>query len=272
MSFRNRVIRWMKCEPGAVTRQRMREWFRQPPGRWFQAEERLQLSKILPTLFGYHLLQIGDLYSKGCLNSTRIPHCMVLDFELNEQPPLAERARSGLQGSPESLPIATDCIDVVVLPHELEFSEAPHQVLREVDRILIPEGHVVILGFNPWGPWMLWRMLLGWRGMPPWCGRFISQTRLRDWLELLGFEVVASQHYFYRLPLRQKSIMKRLRFIDFLGRRLWPIFSGGYLVVAKKRVSTLTPIKPRWRPRRSHVVSPELAGNSRSANRNQTQE
>jgi SAM-dependent methyltransferase len=253
-----------------VTRQRMRAWFTRVPGRWFQAEERHQLSKVLPTLFGYHLVQIGDMYCKGCLNSTRIQHCMVVDVELQENPPATERPRSGIRGAAEGLPIATDYIDVVVMPHVLEFSEAPHQVLREVDRILIPEGHVVILGFNPWGPWMLWRLILSWRGKPPWCGRFVSQARARDWLQLLGFDIVSSQYYFYRPPLRQKSIMKRLRFIDILGRRWWPILSGGYLILAKKRVSTLTPIRPRWRPRRSRLLSPEVLGN-RGINRTKSE-
>jgi SAM-dependent methyltransferase len=265
---RKGVIKWMKCEPSAETRQRMRAWFTRIPGRWFQAEERAQLAKILPNLFGYHLLQIGDLYSKGCLNTTRIPHCMVVDVELQNPPPARERARSGVQGAAECLPVATDYLDVVLLPHTLEFTEHPHQVLREVERILIPEGHVVILGFNPWSLWMLWRLALGWRGRPPWCGRFIGQTRLRDWLQLLGFDIVSCQRYFYRPPLNHKGIMKRLRFLDYLGQRWWPVLGAGYVMMAKKRVATLTPLKTRWQPRPSPVTARGLAGSTQMVNRN----
>jgi SAM-dependent methyltransferase len=242
----------------------MRAWFAQAPGRWFQAEERAQLSTILPNLFGYHLLQLGDFYSRECLTSSRIPHCMALDRWLQQTPPAGERERSGIRGTPEWLPIATDCLDVVLLPHTLELTEDPHQILREVDRVLIPEGHVVILGFNPWSPWMLWRLALGWRGRPPWCGRFIRPARLRDWLELLGFDMVESRRYFFRPPLARKGLMKRLRFLDRLGRRWWPVLGAGYVVVARKRVATLTPIKSRWvTPRAGLVRPPDLVGNSR---------
>ena len=261
--MRKRLIHWLRCDPSEITRQRLRAWLTHLPGRWFQAEERAQLRAILPNLFGYHLLQLGDLYSKECLTSSRIPHCMVLDQWLQEKPPAGEREREGICGQPECLPIATDCLDTVVLPHTLEFTEQPHQILREVERVLIPEGHVVILCFNHWSLWLFWRLALGWRGRPPWCGRFIGQTRLKDWLQLLGFDIIDTQHYFFRPPLRHKGIMKRLRFLDYIGRRWAPIFGAGYLVVARKRVATLTPIKPSWRPKRSPLSSPELAGNSR---------
>lgn len=258
----------MKCDSPELIRQRMRAWFTHLPGRWFQAEERAQLRKILPNLFGYHLLQLGDLYSKECLTNTRIPHCMVLDESLQETLPAGERSRSGVCGVMEWLPIATDCIDTVVMPHTLEFTKDPHQVLREVERILIPEGHVVILGFNPCSLWMIWRLALAWRGKPPWCGRFIRQARLKDWLQLLGFDIISSQRYFFRPPLSHKGIMKRLRFLDHIGRRWTPFFGAGYVVVARKRVSTLTPIKSRWRSR-PRLAGRELAGNSRIATENQ---
>jgi len=250
----------MRCELNEQTRERMRDWFANTPGRWFQAEERFQLAKVLPNLFGYHLLQLGDLFSRECLTTTRIPHCMILDEWQTEKTPSGERSRSSICGIPEQLPVATDCLDVVLMPHTLEFSDDPHQILREVDRILIPEGHVVILGFNPWSPWMLWNLVLGWRGKPPWCGRLIRRGRTTDWLQLLGFDIAESHNFFFRPPLANKTVMKRLRFLDRIGRRWWPLFGAGYIVVARKRVSTLTPIKPRWRPQ--PIPRPGLAGNS----------
>ena len=102
------------------------------------------------------------------------------------------------------------------------------------------------------------------RGKPPWCGRFISQARLRDWLQLLGFDIIEARHYFFRPPLSHKGMMSRLRFLDRIGRRWTPIFGAGYVVVARKRVATLTPIKQRWRPARAPMPTTELAGNSSS--------
>ena len=259
--LKNKLVHWMRCEINELTHRRMRIWFTRIPGRWFQAEERAQLEEALPNLFGYHLLQLGDLYSRECLTCTRIPHCMVLDSWVSDKVPLGERERDFVSGTPEHLPIATDCLDVVLLPHTLEFTENPHQVLREVDRILIPEGHVVVLGFNPWSIWFLWYLVLGWRGKPPWCGRFIRQARLNDWLELLGFDIVSSRRYFYRPPLTNKTIMKRLRFLDRLCSRWCPNLGAGYIVVARKRVATLTPIRQSWVSKA--LKTPGLAGNTR---------
>lgn len=263
---RKKLARWMRCELNELTRKRMRAWFAHAPGRWFQAEERHQLAQVLPNLFGYHLLQLGDLYSRECLTTTRIPHCVVLDMWLQNKAPTGERERGCVQGTPEHLPVATDCLDLVLLPHTLEFTENPHQILREVDRILIPEGHVVVLGFNPWSLWMLWYLVLGWRGKPPWCGRLIREARLKDWMQLLGFDVVSSRRYFYRPPLSSKSVMKRLRFLDRIGSRWCSIFGAGYIVVARKRVATVTPIPQRWRPR--PITAPGLASNSSMNGRN----
>ena len=264
IGLRKKLIRWMRCELNELTRRRMRAWFAHAPGRWFQAEERHQLAQVLPNLFGYHLLQLGDLYSRECLTTTRISHCMVLDMWLQEKAPTGERERNGIQGLAEQLPVATDCLDLVLMPHTLEFTENPHQILREVDRILIPEGHVVVLGFNPWSLWMLWYLVLGWRGKPPWCGRLIREARLKDWMELLGFDVISSKRYFYRPPLANKAIMKRLRFLDKICGRWCPVLGAGYVLVARKRVATLTPIPQRWRPKK--IAAPGLAGNSTTMN------
>jgi len=154
----------------------------------------------------------------------------------------------------------------VVLPHTLEFERDPHEVLREVDRILIPEGHVVVLGFNPWSLWGMWRLLRCRSGKAPWCGDFLSLLRIKDWMALLGFDVVLVRRYFYRPPLQRVGIMKKLSFMERLGSKLWPHLSGAYLLVAQKRVATLTPIKPRWSPRRRLMGS--LARPSARSSRN----
>jgi SAM-dependent methyltransferase len=151
--------------------------------------------------------------------------------------------------------VSSDSLDVLMLPHILEFSEQPHDVLREVERTLVPEGHAVVLGFNPLSLWTLWRWLVGWRGKLPWCGHFITTTRMKDWLSLLGFDVMETQYYFFRPPCQQETILRKLRFLERFGQRFWPIFGGGYVMLARKRVTTLTPIRPRWQPRRKLVTA-----------------
>ena len=267
-------MQWNRCGPLAETQTQLRHWYGRYPGIWLQEAEITLLESVLADLFGYHILQIGSYNVRNCLKVSRIPHQMIMDiafpnFTINSDK-CEHNNQSGtyvtdyFNGEPEYIPIATDSLDVLILSHTLEFCDNPHEVLREVDRILIPEGNVIIIGFNPWGLWMPWRMLLGWRKRAPWCGRFISLARLKDWLQLLGFDITESRRFFFRPPLSRPGLMKRLKFLDKWGSRFWPFLGGAYFLVAKKRVATLTPIKPRWRPHRSRLVTTGLAGNSTS--------
>ncbi len=232
--------------------EQLRDWYRTPLGERVSEQERDLLANVLPNLFGYYLLQVGMPVETDLLSSSRISRRFVIDSASTTiRAPGAERC----VGEPHQLPIQSDSVDVVLLPHTLEFSSEPHSVLRETERMLIAEGHVVILGFNPWSFWGV-RQLFGRRsGLPPWCGQFLSPTRVRDWLALLGFGTVLARGFLYRPPLQQQRLMERLRFMEQLGARGPYLPAGGYVLVAKKRVATLTPLRRRWRPRRSLVAS-----------------
>lgn len=230
-----------RCGDGAQARRRLGAWFRTPLGRRVLAAEQRELAAVLPYLFGFHILQIGETAGADLLRDSRIHHRVVLDE--------SGGGAVGLHSAPEALPVGSESVDVVVLPHVLEFRDSPHQVLREAERCLVPEGHVVILGFNPWSQWGARRWFAGREAGPPWCGHFYSTTRVRDWLSLLGFDTVLVQSFFFRPPLQGDGVMERLAWADRLGERWWPGIGGAYIVVAKKRVVTLTPIRPRWRPR-----------------------
>jgi SAM-dependent methyltransferase len=233
---------------------KLQEWYQTPLGKTLAGIEMAKIETALSDLFGYYLLQIGRLNGDSWFASSRVSSCEVMDFQ-PDNPAMTTRA---FQGLPHALPIQTDSHDVVLLPHVLEFSQHPHAILREVERILIPEGHLVMLMFNPWSLWALWRWTLGWRPRLPWCGRFISTTRVKDWLELLGFDVVTLQGYFFRPPIQNATILQRLTGMEAIGRRLWPIFGASHLIVARKRVVTVTPIRQSWRPQAKKIVSPGL--------------
>ena len=239
-------------------RDRLREWFKQPLGKRLAAREREELDKVLVNLFGFHLLQVGCLLNEDMTSASRILHRVVVDGDPHETATLV-----AMYGVPDALPVESDSIDVVVLHHTLEFELNPHEVLREVERILVPEGHVVILGFNPWSWWGLRRFLRR-RSGPPWCGRFRSAWRMRDWLSLLGFDHELSRWYFFRPPVQSEGIMRRLEVLERAGERWWPFWGGAFLVVGKKRVSTVTPIKPRWHPNGS-LIDPRLVKPSTSS-------
>lgn len=236
----------------------LRPWYSSPLGKLFGVAESACLANVIPLLFGYHILVLGTPFDNDVFAGSPIPHRWRLE---GTEP--GEGANTDLLADPAALPIATECIDVVVLPHTLEFATAPYAVLREVDRVLIPEGHVIVLGFNPFSLWGLWRLLQSKSGKTPWNGRFLSVARMRDWLTLLGFDIVSVTYCFYRPPLRQPALMNKLLFLENLGAKGGYGGGGGYLMLAKKRVSTLTPIKPRWLTRRAPLPTGVVNGASR---------
>lgn len=228
-------------------------WYESSLGQRLAHTEKELLDKILPDLFGYYLLQCGcpeiklEKIAGNWLKSSRVSTRYCLDYYNNQG--------VSLQAYLTQLPIQSDSLDIVLLPHVLEYSSDPHQVLREVERILIGEGHIVILGFNPWSLWNVFRVFLFWKKQAPWTANFLTASRVMDWLALLGFDVIKRQGYFYRPPLQRDNVIKKLGFLDKLGQRLWPYLGAGYVLVARKRVETLTPIRPSWGRQRKVVTN-----------------
>lgn len=221
-------------------------------------QEREAVATIAPRLFGYQLVQLGLLgsdldYLAACPIRSR-----TVVTTIPEVPCQAIR----VLGTPEQLPIAADSADAVVMPHTLDLASDPTQVLREGERILIPEGRLVVIGFNPWSLWGL-RRWMGSRAAPPWACHFISYPRLHDWLSLLGFAVERTDVVMFRPPIAHAGLLERFAFLDRQGARLWPMLAGAYVVQAIKRVSTLTPITLPWRRRRlirASAIEPSARG------------
>ncbi len=224
------------------------DWYNTPLGQLLGQLEQQELNAILPDLFGYHFLQLGSA-RQSLLSASRILHKVVLDGHQK-----CGLYPSQITGMPEHLPIQPDCVDAVLLHHSLDIATDPRQVLREVESILVPEGHLIILGFNPRSLWGVRRFLSFRSHGVPWGMRFIPVKRIKDWLTLLGFDISMIRYGFFRPPMGRKAVVERLGFMESWGRNWWPFLGGVYLIVAKKKVATLTPIKPRWRPRRSMVT------------------
>ncbi|MGV6827526.1 MAG: class I SAM-dependent methyltransferase [bacterium] len=210
-----------------------------------EAEESV-IHQFSEDLFGYQLLQIGSQPNlvPGLEKCAIRSKALVICGEQGD-------ALRGIMGMPEALPVKSDSIDVVVMPHTLDFAEDPRQVLREVERILIPEGRVIVSGFNPLSLWGARRAIRQVRNRQPWRAHFISTRRLHDWLSLLGFDVEIVEQRMFRPPWVRSRVMKSLQGLEKLGEKYWSWAGATYVIRAVKRVSTVTPVKPHWRLEKS---------------------
>ena len=216
-------------------------WLESPLGQALQQQEARIVEEAFDGIFGEHCVQLG-LWGdpRAFLKYPRIQRCASLADPDN----VAGDNKPGVYGQLHLLPIASDSIDAVILPHTLEFSDRPHAIIREVHRILRSDGHVVILGFKPGGLWGLRRLIPG-LGLPPAVDRLISDRQLADWLELLDLRIHHTVRYFFRLPFSGNRGLSSPAW-DRRGRRWWPELAACYMIKAQKRLLTLTPVRKPW--------------------------
>lgn len=208
-------------------------WFDSDIGRYVLEREQAWFDATSSDLFGFNALQVGQCHI-DFLRANRMPFRFATSV-----------ADGVMHARPEELPVAGQSIDLVALPHMLEFSPNPHQLLREVERVLRPEGRLLLAGFNPVSLWGLKRRL-GRREVYPWNGRFLSLTRIKDWLSLLGFELLSGRMVCYAPPANRTAWLNRFRFMEAAGDRWWALGGGVYLLHAVKRVRGMRLIAPRW--------------------------
>jgi len=215
----------------------LQHWFQRPLGRRLADAELGALAQQLPQLFGYHLIVVDPPWESCTLTDSRIPHHVV------QRTVAAPGKDTGIIGHTDHWPVMTDTVDAIILPHTLEITLDPHQVLREVDRSLIPDGHLVIIGFNPRGLWGLRRWLSRRSAGMPWQSRFLSVGRLKDWLSLLGFDTLCCRYLFHRPPLNNQHMLDRLQFLEPGNGQGRMLLAGAYILVAQKRTVIMTPLK-----------------------------
>lgn len=193
--------------------------------------ERASLSAGLRQAVGPKALQIGGLIDSPIVADLDLPFCVIAQTELDSE---ATRPLSGndLLLDPAFLPFSPNSLSTVILPHVLEWHSLPHQVLREVQRVLMSEGHIVLTGFNPVSFMGLQRLV---RPRAVFKGHYYTPKRVMDWLQLLGFDVVASSMFQYAPLSKSPRFRKTFAFMESVGDRWLPMLGGGYMIVAKKR-------------------------------------
>jgi len=271
------------------------DWLKTPPGIYLMDWERTQFDQTVSDIFGYHALQLGLPELDGLLVN-RMPHQWLALETLPTQEPDASQPQACAQSpSPANdqtaraasssrkvafladsgaLPFPEGSLDLVVLPHTLELGSDPHATLREVERVLVPEGRVVISGFNPVSLWGLGRR--HYRSphtdtvRPPYLpgtSEFIGYWRLRDWLRLLNFEVESARFGCYRPAFGSQQWLDRFRWMDTAGERWWPIFGAVYFLSAVKRVHGVRLLEPGWKTRKIPAAAPAAVANKHQVRR-----
>ena len=236
----------------------LESWLKQPSGRYVHAWEQSVLDKLTADIFGYNAVQIG-LPQFDFLSASRMPNKWITN---NVALPGAPNPIAMLHDF-EDLPFESQSLDLVVLPHILEFAEQPHQILREVERVLIPEGRLILCGFNKaslWGARQFAGRLAGHYFLPR-NGDFISQLRMKDWLKLLNMEVGSGHHGCYAPPLNNQKWLQRFHFMENAGQRWWPVLGAAYILQAVKRVKGMHLIGPAWQKKKIPVANVVPAAN-----------
>lgn len=267
-------------------------WLASPPGQYLLAWEQSRFDAAVADCFGYHALQLGLAQLDG-LRHNRMPHrwlavstpidipsiannnyCdtkypvdSINSAQLDAMPTdfprtLIEQGEGRLRGVDlvcafNELPFESASLDLVVMPHALEFAPDSHATLREVERVLVPEGRIVVSGFNNWSLWGMRQALSRRSGRPylPHAGEFIGYRRIKDWLRLLGFEFETGHFGCYRPPVRSQAWLDRMAFMDKAGDRWWPVLGAAYCMVAVKRVKGMRLITPVKRGSKVFVAS-----------------
>ncbi|WP_117233471.1 class I SAM-dependent methyltransferase [Vibrio maerlii] len=227
-------------KPAASTRkfEQPHSWSQLKNGDWIAQSIQTRLDEWCPKLFGYHMLKLGGLSCEISSCTCNIPHQVNLDqFNLLHN----------VIADPYELPFVEKSFDTVLISHQLEYMNDPHRILREVDRVMVDDGYLIITGFNPLS-FMGLSSLMPWRkNNLPWSGRMFTPNRIKDWLGLLNYQVVHCDKYALFPMQKYQTFWTWLE--GGLGDWASPMGSL-YFIVARKRTYPLKPIKPHWKLKR----------------------
>ncbi|AMX02729.1 class I SAM-dependent methyltransferase [Microbulbifer thermotolerans] len=212
-------------------------WFTSPLGQEILSQQLALAQPFVERMFGYHLMQAGVTSAVDFSACSRINH----RFRLS--------GCAGQEGAAlvefEQLPLPSESIDVVLLHHLLDFAQQPHQVLREAARVLIPGGHLLLIGFNPFSLLGLSRLLFARSAYQR--GNQLRAARIADWMHLLDLQASTLERGFFRLPLQQRDLLAKTSWMERLGARWHLPWGGFYIIVARKEVARMRAIKINWR-------------------------
>lgn len=222
--------------------EQLEDFYQSKFGRTLYERETLELSKQLSDCFGYFLVQLGGVQNLSCLESSPIAY----HFRCTEEPNFSTHAH--FHGDFDGLPLLPKSIDMIFMPHTLEISQSPDAVIQEASTALIPEGLMIIIGFNPLSLFGLAKLIKGdILKKHPLNIKLIRIGRLRRWLEEANCDIDELRTFYFMPPEEEPKEGKMKEIFEILGKSAWSSSGGCYIVVARKRIANFTPVKERWR-------------------------
>lgn len=239
----------------------LHEWYASGLGQSILGELECHLDGILPGIFGYQGLQIGSLApGQNLLEKAGIHRGIRVD---------STGGTADAGADVLNLPIASDVMKLVVLPHTLDFCHQPHQALREADRVLTDDGQIVLVGFNPLSLYGVGHTLLGWRDTAPWNGQFYSRRRVTEWLSVLDYRVLDSTCLYVRPPINSLKLQRKMSALEKLQPWIGAI-GALYVLHARKQTVPMTMVRRQWRRSRPGISVGGLAANRHTGARQAT--
>ncbi|WP_290648398.1 methyltransferase domain-containing protein [Aquisalimonas sp.] len=234
----------------------LQDWFRTPLGELVAAAEREAVGRMLADCRPGFLVQLGAMGDSTALPVAGAVRQWIVDRD--------DSVRPCVRAWQDDLPFRSRSVDTLVMVHQLEFEHEPHALLREAERVLAPEGHMLLLAFNPMSLWGLGRVVGPlWGGAPPWCGHYYTGLRLRDWCRVLGLEHRQHERVFFRPPLQRPGIQQRLQALERMGRRFWPALGGVNAQLYRKRVCRAIPMGAVLQRKRTLAADAPAAAHAR---------
>ena len=238
-----------RMKPAQRPRIVLADWYQTPLGQYLLERLKPSLDGALSTCFGYYALHLGcEGLSSVLFEQSRIKHVFRLGSDPLQVDALVEK---------QALPIASDSTDLVLLMHALSQSRDPHAILREASRVLIPDGKLIIIDFNPVSLWGIRHLLQGWLDDAPWAGHYYTARRMQDWLRLLGFDMLQHTRSGHILPLSHQNRVSQSRLFNKFTKRWVNISSALNMMVFEKKIVPLTPVRKRWA--KQQILAPKVA-------------
>lgn len=234
--------------------QHWNQWLHQQHlGSSVMEAEKKVLSHLVDKHYGKHALLVGVPQQYSLLEATKIPcHSLVSPFLAHERQP------GFIEGDLHEIPIMTGSVDLVVMPHTLEYVDNPRHLIHEACRIVKPEGLIVVMGFNPYSMWGVRRLIS--QHEVPWASTFNNAYQIKNWLRLSDFQIEDHKSVFFRPPVNHESTFKKLEFFEYIGNLLH-FFGGIYCIAARAKVIPLTPIRMKWKQQLGAIrISTTISG------------